>query len=836
MLTTPDLRDCMHSHINHNTTYIYNRYDTRFFYHISHFDFWVFKPGLSAVAPAAFTSISMNIDRLNLLSNYTPAEADWGIEETFQPRNRFNSTTTSEFSQPPHLRYSEFSHRSPSLSTGQFNFLSDHDFFSHVHMKPSLPSNTENFHKYIRFYLSLHEKTTQLVEKFKYNLVISNLLDDSLVLLKNEQALSNLVQMRSSVDEPIHARLIKQFNYDGSELLVTKKAYRLVLPRAYQTSPIVLHSIWLIVFLLKQNLNVRSNLLYTTRVKLFKILLIATTKAMKYRRGTAMIMAAKSLRTLDDFMISNCKINKALIATMITIKEYEMFVFLNQSDTERTNSAYSRNLKSHLNNVLSYIIINVRHSVSSLLPFSNGEFLEKYCQINNVQLGPIMSEVDIADEEDVSLDLLTSKLNHFNNMRRFFICQLLTIHDERLTNFFILKLFDSFNLNPENSKPSTKFSRLFALQHVLAEHTASLDLVLALNDKFKTLYSPSQTTDFVNDDVLTNVSYGMERRGMAPASEHEFNLSNLIDKLQNLSTSLKYFKKYSQSITTIEDADEYDEKLTIFKQFGGELKSSFEIYKACLSEYESELSQKFQSPSSASSPQCNSQHNSYNSNDQFSLKSFRTSSTATKKIASGNGADGSTEIRNPTPRLSDRKSRRVSTGLQLGLLTVLEEPRSGKSAPKRDAFAEDQVLPSNHDSFNQSALDALTKKIGIRNPKNRFSINSLSSNVSGISDLIASTHITNDEDDNDRSKGNISSAGLTQGMSKEDLKKKLEESFSRIYNLESENHELKSKSSGEATSDQHNHELDHDGDNYETERNLGFASELERTLEKGLSK
>lgn len=683
-----------------------------------------------------------------------------------------------------------------------------------MHVK-SLQSNTENFHKYIGFYLSLHGKTTQLVERFKYNLVVSNLLDDSLVLLKNEQALSNLVQMRRSDDDPVHARLVKQFNFDGAELLVLNKLYRLSAPSFFQRSQLILQTIWLIVFLLKHNLNVRSGLPHKSQIKLFKCLLIASTKALKYRRGTAMIMAAKSLRTLDDFMISNCKINKALIATIITIKEYEMFVFLNQNDLGQSSSTYLKNLKSHLNHILSYITINVRDSVRSLLPLSNGEVLEKYCQINNVQLGPIMAEVNVADDDEITLDLLTSKLNQFNNLRRFFICQLLTIHDEKLTNFFILKLCDSFNLDPQTLITSWT-DKLVVLQRVLAEHTLVLGEILTLNEKFKRLNNPSQTTDFVNDDVLTNKTIGPEKHTAAFSTDNELNLSNLISKLQNLSTSLKYFKKYSQSIHTIEDVDEYDEKLTIFKQFGGELKLSFELYKSCLGDYESELA-KLKSPNLAS-PQTNTQHNSYNSNDQFSLKSFHTSSTK-QRVTSGEIL----EVKNQ-PKPNERKSRRVSTGLQLGLLTVMEEPR-GRNVPSREKSVEE--LAQNHESFNQSALDALTRKIGIRNPKNRFSINSLSSNVSGISDLIASTHLTQDEDEHDRSKEYIS---VTQGMSKEDLKKKLEESFSRIYNLESENHELKSKSSGEM--DAYKQELQNESYG---ERNLGFASQLQQTLEKQLS-
>lgn len=774
----------------------------------------------------------MNFDRINLLSNYSPAEADWGIEETFPTRNRFNSTTASDYSQPPPLRFNEYGRRSPSLSTGHFGFLSDTDLFPHMHLKSPLLPNTENFHKYINGYLSLHEKSSQIVEKFRYNLVISNLLDDTLVLSKNEQALNNLVRMKGSIDSPMHIKLVKQFNFDGTELQIVNKHYRLVVPKVYNSPLTLVRIICLIVFLMKQNLKVRSNMLHFSRVKLFKILLVGAAKVMKYRRAMSMIEAAKNLRTLDDFMISNCRANKALISSMISIKEFEMFVYLNKSDGEGTNQSYSKRLKWHINTVLVFLMLNIRHSISRLLPLCNGELLEKYCQINNVQLGCIFAESDTSDDGDITLDMLTGKLNDFNNLRRFFICQLLTIHDDPLRNFFLLKLYDSFNLPSDTSTIHSTSRRLHILESVFTEHTSALDQILASNEKFKGLHNHAQATDYANDNVLSKSLYGIDRRDEVFAPETEINLNNLINKLQDLTTSLKYFKKYSQSISEINDAEEFDEKLTIFKLFNGEIKDSLDLYKTCMGDYQSEYSNKFELPNSTTSSRSNSQRNSYNSNDQFSLKSFHTSGSAKKKSSLHQSAEMVKDGRISAPKSNDKRSKRMSMGLQLGLLTVLEEPNGSRTGPTWDPkmHHDEAKLPSKHDSFNQSALDALTKKIGIRN--NRFSVNSLNSNISGISDLIASTQITTDEEDPDRSKIGLMN-GLTHGMSKEDLKKKLEESFSRIYNLESENQELKNKNSIEDSGDSFNEELRQTEFGFNIGRNLDFANALERTLEKG---
>ncbi|KAL6020217.1 hypothetical protein ACNR90_001618 [Candidozyma auris] len=100
-----------------------------------------------------------------------------------------------------------------------------------------------------------------------------------------------------------------------------------------------------------------------------------------------------------------------------------------------------------------------------------------------------------------------------------------------------------------------------------------------------------------------------------------------------------------------------------------------------------------------------------------------------------------------------------------------------------------------YDTYNQAALDALTRRKNVRHSIGRFSVNSLNSNISGITDLIASTQGTGDEDEGEISKTSLISGPMPAGISKEELKRKLEESFTRIYSLENENNELKQKSS-----------------------------------------
>lgn len=791
----------------------------------------------------------MNFDRI-LLSNYSPAEADWGIEETvpLPRRHRFNSATTSELSQPPPFNYdfhrSDFrdnahSLRSPSISQGPFGF-SDHSLTNVPLQKPSILPNTENFHKYIRKYLSL-EKNTQIVEKFKYNLVLSNLLDDTLVLSKNEQALNNLVQIRNSEDRPLHAALTKQFNFDGSVLRIVDKLYRLEYPRVFQRSGPLIRTLCLIIFLLKQNLKLSSNLSYSSRVQLFKVLLVVSTRIVKFARATSIIEASKSVKSLDDFMIANCRVNKVLITSILTLKEHEMFSFLNKpastAPTENTlKSPYSAQLGSHLMTLLDCLIINVKHSICELLPLSNSEMLEKYCQINNVPLGQLLDYPETATDSPL-LEMLTLKMNYFNNYRRFFICQLLTIHENSSVNFFLLKLCDSFNIELDEPKFVTLSAKLNKLEKVFGDHTATLEQIRSLNERFRSLNKSNKSADFANDNVLSSADpIGVHDRHADElfAPDADLNLNNLINKLQNLTASLKYFKKYSQSIANINDAEEYDEKISIFSLFSTELKSSSELFNICVNDYQNDFNLRFVEPTSNASSRTNSQHNSYNS-DQFSLKSFHTSSTKAKRD-SKNSVIKEKSL-NSSRTSTERRSKRQSTGLQLGLLTVVEEPGSRGADQKTGTFRKsssddnnaDVGSPTNFDTFNQAALDALTKKL--RNSRNRFSINSVNSNVSGLSDLIASTQITTDEDEGDNPKTRNTNEGGTRGMSKDELRLKLEESFSRIYSLENENIELKLMTfSNEIAGESHTEDTMDGEVTLGAAKDAAFLGELEKSL------
>lgn len=703
----------------------------------------------------------------SVFSNYSPAEADWGIEE-FLPHKRFNSVTGSDYSHTLRLReqYVDESHLHYDIGLA-----------SHLNYEPLFLASTDNFHKFITKYLSLKSLKTLVLDKFKYNLVISNLLDESLVLSKNEQALANLLQLRSSSRHQGPIEIYQRYHHDGILLQISLKQYKLVCSPVFGRTSLLFNTLSLIIFLLKQNINVRSQFPYQSRIRLFRILLIISTKIVSYRRIWNTIEASKSINKLEDFMISNCKINKTIITSILSIKELDMFSFLNRTEPpNKALASYSEILKTHLNTILDSLILNARFSIRELLPLSNGDILEKYAEINNIPLGEISEFTDQADGP-LSLESLTAKLSRFNSLRRFFVCQLLTFHDPNLHNFFILKLCDCFKVNFHSFTPFISCSRkLQILCRIFDDHTSTLNQLCILNTQFKSLHSFDQAVDYVNDDVLMANNQQPKDRFSDNFSFNESDLAidQLTDKLQNLTTSLKFFKKYKNSIEVNKNAEEHEEKLSIFESFGKELNTLVNMYQSCSSDLNMEYSVNFLGASNPSSRSTSNRNSS--GIDQFNPKTFRTSARSLKKISSSTSPINELDLVNGL----DRKLKRFLVGLQLGLLTVLEEP--SKSCVKAKGSGEDLIsriqLPLSLENFNAKAFDALTRK---QDPKysNRYSMYSLNSNVSGLSDLIASSNITTEAESPDMNKG-IDSGQL----SKAQLKEKLEESYSRLLTFD----------------------------------------------------
>lgn len=637
----------------------------------------------------------MNLERFNLSTYFTGERpeslgvSDWGIEETL------SNPSTAQFS------YNKF--QVPHDPILRF---------------PSLQPSTENFLKYIRKYLSL-TLNNEYYDKFKYNLVISNLLDSSMILSKNESNLNSFMSNKTTFDHPI---LVKSFNNDGTKLVVMKN-YVIKFPYFYTNSYNILLVVNLIIYLLKRlKYGNRS----VTNFRLFKFLLIASTKLIKLRRVQKLILFNSNLNLLHDFLIQNFKINKKIISYLITLKNWKLF---NKNDSDY-NSLYKQ-----LDESLSFLIFNSTYPITHLLPLLNGPNLEKYCNINNIQL---TEDGDRRAFDDINN--IVTKINKFNNYRKLLICLLLIFEDNFESNFFLIKLMDQFHSKSASSKSYVNsVCKQRILTTMLLNYNKVVDNFNLLFDEYNELNQLS--SDKFNDEDILKLNVQESTNS---------NCSQLIEKMSKLSTNFKFFNKYNQS--TIDNREELTEKLMIFKQFKDDLNSINELYKLSLQELKYQVNDLDNEDLASNSSYSNSNRNSVNG--EFNLKSFHTKHKR-KSYTQANSPilqyhANSTPL--VTPRQDDDSKRLSNNGLRLGLLTVMENEKEVKSRKPEE--------------YNQFTLDQLSKR-----KTSRFSVNSLNSNVSGLSDIVTSQTTSFDDDD-------------ANCLSKDELKLRLEDSLNKLYNLE----------------------------------------------------
>ncbi|ODV80057.1 uncharacterized protein CANTADRAFT_5730 [Suhomyces tanzawaensis NRRL Y-17324] len=862
----------------------------------------------------------MNFDRLNPLSNYLSKNgmemSDWGIEET-------SSRTTSHFLGYDQLRRPSVAHQLyfDDLQSNHLNH--DFQYYYHKHNANPILATTENFAKFIKKYLSLQNVNGEFWEKFKYNLVVSNVLDDSMILSKNEQSLNELMRKQADSDHPRksfenHPTFIDGLNSDGSRLTVLNVNYNLSYPFTYNNFNYIIPIINLVIFLLKQrHHHVNHNQITTpSQVKLFKILLIVSSKLFKYKRFNHYIKTSQNLLALNNFLLLNYKLNKKIITNLLAYKEMEVFNFLDQTPAKKAEqTGYKKELKKMLLHSLDFLNFNLRSSITQLLPYLNGELFEQYCMINNINIDILCQDFeDSNNDEDLEkvnnpLEAIIFSIKKFNQLRKLLICQLLTFNEVPIKkNFFIYKLMDQFHMDSLGSNSLSEsisissIQKLNILARVFNEHNQVLDNFNCSFERFDQLHSNNPlkeskpTVSLEHQDILAIKDIKQSLKIDNDQMAHN-GVVTMINKLSNLTTNLKFFNKYNQSTKDIKNVDELNEKIMIFHQFSDELSTIKQLYQLNLADLQNELMNQngnLSPSSSRSSSGLTSPRTSMLGHQ--GLKSFHNSTikkryslpvTTSLKLPNS-PISPVTPMMDPTPSHGSEKSpasltsdssgkkyKRLSTGLQLGLLTVFEDTAkesnasskriSGGTKPRisNTTFLQNKdelgvayddnyiniLPPTSYETYNKSALDQLSngnhsKKHSLRN-SNRFSMNSMNSNVSGISDLISSTQITSyieDEENNDELiKGNFSRNGH-QHISKEELRLKLEESFSRIYSLENENKILKLNRSNEEMSNElgensHNTQDrestirgDHTSGVQPHEISSTFLTELEQTL------
>ncbi|KAG7194207.1 uncharacterized protein KQ657_004919 [Scheffersomyces spartinae] len=712
-----------------------------------------------------------------------------------------------------------------------------------------VPVDVSMIERFIRKYFQLNKLVDQFWDKLKYNIVLSTLLDDTMIPSKNDQAMKELLSRETVSKQQLSGKYIR---YDGCTLSITR-TYKLGLP-----STSIFALVFAIIHMLKRilihNKGCSPSRHMTT---LFKILLVYGSRYFQYTKLRIECMTTKITNLMNTFFKWNYKLNKKLITNLLALKELTMFSFLNTTNTAHTSTPTdpkAQQLYHLLDSSLSVLIVNLKATILKILPLMNGDIFEKYCQINTINFPILLNQND--NEVEINMDMnnnnyvssLTTKLAQFNQLRKLLFCQILSLNEVPKSTFFLSKLHDEFtnsitHLSESPLFPDT-FFKLGILKGSLVQLSSLLESMVTSFVGYEECF-PLSKPNFQDEDILGN------KLTVITTTDDLIHLDNLIDKISNLTSNFKFFKKYHKSTAGNFDTDELNEKLNIFNQFINDIEQIRELHQLSLQDLSLA---KTTDQLSSSSPALSTSTSTRNSSD-FPLKSFQNSSLKKRlSLPSNNNRHysiiGGLPASSASPTSSDlqdnnnseKKYKKLSAGLQLGLLTVVKEAKNGVSYD--DNYL--NTAPSPFETYNKATLDQLqrSRNSGIDNNHNtstsRFSLYSVASNMSSaVSDLVSTTQITEYES------GRGANPSTGDEMTKEQLKLKLEESFNRIYNLEKENDNLRSTSTKEAANQEdqfsiegtmtehHDDDDDDRGDTHNIPRqpNMGFINELEKTLE-----
>lgn len=637
--------------------------------------------------------------------------SDWGIDDLAPP--------------PPINDIQEPRKFDPVNNTPSVGPRFDLRYYQYKHGVRLLTASNENYHKFMGAYLNLHRQEPQFWEKFKYSLIVLNLLDDAMILLKNEQALASLDLLDGEWawhDVENDSNLLL-FLKDLGRLQVNQR-YKFHVPSEYR--PInLLKIISFVMVLLKQLLAGRT--LRPRHLPLVHVLLLRAAKILKFRRLQLIVATKQTLGALDEFLAANYRINKKIITRLISLKEVEQYGFLSSGNHDK------HQVHQQLLGAINFLAFSLTTTIAKLMEYVDGNIFEQYCEINSINtafLSQSWMEYSADFDHPSPLDEVVFLINKFNQLRKLLVCQLLLMETLGEKNFFVYRLMNHLDIR-EDSCPKSIFTpvvqKLLGVDQILNQFNQVTQTFITLFDEVDKVHPTLRTREHENVIALNQ-----------PQVADTTQLDHLVDKLATLLTNIKYFQKYHLLTRTTTSLDEVNEKLMIFTQFADELAAVQEIHRLTLGE--------LQCSGYGGLEVLTLPRNTLKLEGPFSLKSFH---TLDKKRFS-----------QPQPLVTlvdlDRKSKRLSG---INLLTVVEENEKTHEI--------------------KSPLEEGTPVVRPKRWNNRYLLNLVLLNLSGLTDMITATQLTNYDDIDDAR------------FLRDELRQRLEESFDRIYSLELENQALK---------------------------------------------
>lgn len=503
---------------------------------------------------------------------------DWGIDELdlILPLERHDLPLTPSFAptlfhslfHPPfktHLVTTSVLTRSERLSVVQFASPTLHDLLEvPPWSRPPQATATPDPVLVLATTLGgLHtltaSKTEEFCDKLKYNLIMSALLDDSMLLSQSNEHLERWRNQAPDEDGP-HRTVYKSI-YGTLEKLPPRFGLA-AWPRSSLYTPV--RALMLVRHVMKhaaRNGGLEQG--HRTAVAFVVVYMLS-----RYRKRLLYLLL-QMLRTLERirvFTVQQLELNRLMHLFEMQCRESSLYashrrtLSLGPQMLPPSNQHHEAVSATTLDRavVVAYLLDQMVHqmhaSISQLLPHLNGDLLDKYCHVYGLEqvekvIGTTGLSSPAAPAGLRSMSLTTrgtsttppqqvpAKMQMFHQLRKLYICCLLTADEPFQLTFSLSRLWRPYGITRGRHLSADHRSQLvLASLHGLTSkltgaHQVLGDVVAVGNSKPQT---PSRRLSSLDTLVLPVQPYG----GGTPS------LARLSHKVAEMSTTLQYLQDY----------------------------------------------------------------------------------------------------------------------------------------------------------------------------------------------------------------------------------------------------------------------------------------------------
>lgn len=475
-------------------------------------------------------------------------------------------------------------------------------------------------------------------DEFKYILITSQLLDETILISKYKKKISTLQLNHNS--NTLITKFGNFFINSGSNLLMNDNLNSLT----------YIHLVSFIRHLFKNYTKLNKlqskSLLIIISVNLF---ILSNYKLICYK-----IIEITILNNLKKFIKNYQRFDISIIKLLNKYKELTIFpnMLPNNIPSRSSDILKSDKIYEILNNSVNLLTSNILNNINQLFSSINSSDLENYCGIYNIDLNELnyyLSNEFISNNLS-NYEKLLINLKKFQYLRRFLICCLLSSTNEININYSeflnkVIKIFQADKMIPNSINLFNKLNLISSSLQNIQNLSHLLNLNIMEFIKFEKI-STSNTEDSLKNINTTS--------------------SNLSNKLKEVQLNLSILDKHKSIDNQIED----------FNKIGELINSINQIYNQDLSNLQNSVEKTSNKPfnlvqNNSVSPLTSSSSITLSKRKRFSLppqQHLTPQSRSTPRNNTNSISPSTPNSNSSTPK----NYKRLSTGLSISLLTVME--------------------------------------------------------------------------------------------------------------------------------------------------------------------